>query len=206
MTWGKEEGQEVIISDTMETANSCYYDDPSDMTYGRRVAMFLSKFGWYYPHGRVDDGKGGEKSENAVEVIGGERKRPKPSLAIAWEYFEHIVLPRCYVTTEQDGGDGGDGNGDGKKKKKPVLVRAEPGELEKPTKLYSVLGTTNEDMSDFGIGVGLYFSTIKFLCVISLVAGLINIPNILFFTSSEYQGTTSSTDISIPTLTGLTGK
>ena len=67
------------------------------------------------------------------------------------------------------------------------LAMAEPGECEIPTKLYSPFHTPLSQMGDFGEGYGLYFSTLRGFTVLSLIAGLINIPNLIYFASDEYS-------------------
>ena len=155
---------------------SLYDDKSSRMTNGRRIARFLAPYGWYNPQVKEDDG---------IENM------EKPSLDAAWEYFEHIVLPRCFAGKDIGNGIGEeDGLNEVKKQVEGKnLVRAEQGENRWPTKLYPILGTNDEDMSDFGIGVGLYFNTLKYLSIISLLAGLINIPNMIYFASDAYEGT-----------------
>ena len=165
--------------ENVDQAKSLYNDARSDMTKGRRLARNLSRFGFYNPHIRQESLDDYSKEQNSNHIINediGKKKATKPSLDIAWEYFEHIVLPRYYV------------DGPLHKQKREEKNRAEPGEYERPTKLYPILGTSDEDMSDFGIGVALYFSTIKYLCGLCLLAGLINIPNILYFSSDAYEG------------------
>lgn len=181
------EDQEAVFKGKTD---SCYDDAPEDMTYGRKLANTLSKYKFYYPHARKEEYDESDNNDKDIQVPSSSTTaRKNPSLETAWEYFEHIILPRCYVHSSTTN------------IKKEVLVRAEPGDHLKQTKLYSIFGTTEEDMSDFGIGVGLYFSTIRFLCVICLIAGLMNIPNILYFTSDEYQGSGTTERI----LGGLTG-
>ena len=155
------------------TGLSRYNDKSSDITNGRKIARVLSKSGCYFPHGRETQSNDTNAPDDDSAPVG---MKKGPSLETAWEYFEHIILPRYY-----------DGEVDGEK----VKQRAEPGEHEKPTKLYPICGTSDADMSGFGIGVGMYFSTLKFLFVISLIAGLINIPNILYYASDDYHGTDS---------------
>lgn len=100
-----------------------YKDDPSDMTWGRRLAHFLSQFRWYY---------------NPTEDDGG------PSLDAAWAYFEHITLARYIVPTSR-----------GRTSvTRDAIKKAESGETEKPTRLYSVWGTPEKDLGDFGLGIG----------------------------------------------------
>lgn len=40
---------------------------------------------------------------------------------------------------------------------------------------------------DFGLGIGLYFSTLRAITVITFLAGLVSIYNIMYFASDEYQ-------------------
>ena len=146
-------------------ANGSLYndDDPSRMTNGRKLARFFTR----------------------------NKEKQSPSIDAAWEYFEHIVLPRCFVKNDAPEGLEGDkvSNVAGKN-----LVRAEPGEFQRPTKLYPVFGTNDEDMSDFGIGIGLYFKTLKFLSILCFVVGCINIPNMIYFASEEYSGNGNNVD------------
>ncbi|KAL3827557.1 hypothetical protein ACHAXA_002054 [Cyclostephanos tholiformis] len=65
--------------------------------------------------------------------------------------------------------------------------RAEPGECTMPTKLYSPFFTPLSQLGDFGIGIGLYFSYLRAVAFIALIAGCINLPNILYYASDEYS-------------------
>ena len=67
------------------------------------------------------------------------------------------------------------------------LERAKPGESNFPTRLYSPLFTPMSQLGDFGIGVGLYFSSLRIVAFITLIAGCINLPNILYYASDEYS-------------------
>lgn len=40
---------------------------------------------------------------------------------------------------------------------------------------------------DFGLGIGLYFSTLRAIAFITFIAGLVSVYNIVYFASSEYQ-------------------
>jgi hypothetical protein len=42
-------------------------------------------------------------------------------------------------------------------------------------------------MGDFGLGIGLYFSTLRAMTVLTLLAGLINIPNLIYFSGPDYS-------------------
>jgi hypothetical protein len=63
-----------------------------------------------------------------------------PSLDHAWSIFEHVTLARHFTHAEEGAVD--------------VNRKAEAGESESPTKLYSVLNTPESDLGDFGVGVG----------------------------------------------------
>jgi hypothetical protein len=65
--------------------------------------------------------------------------------------------------------------------------RAEPGENEEKTELYSPFTTPASAFIEWGIGIDLYFSTLRALAAMLFIAGLINIPNLLFYSGSEYN-------------------
>jgi len=138
--------------------NTMYDDRPEDITLSRRIARSLSKYNWYF-----------KEYPTYMNSTNDEIQYPK--LDVAWEHFEHIALPRCFKKV------GSSNNFD----------RAEPGEIEEPTMLYPVWKTKLVDMGDFGIGVGLYFSTLQFFAIITFLAGLINLPAVAHFTSSSYS-------------------
>jgi hypothetical protein len=96
-----------------------------------------------------------------------------PSLEKAWAYYEHYTLARQLI--------GEDG------KPLPGKPRAEPGE-EKPSELYNPFTTAESNLSEWGIGVALYFATLRVMAVILILAGLINIPNIRYYASYGYSG------------------
>jgi hypothetical protein len=96
-----------------------------------------------------------------------------PSLEKAWAYYEHYTLARQIM--------GDDG------KPLPGKPRAEPGE-EKLSELYNPFTTAESNLSEWGIGVALYFATLRVMAVILIVTGLINIPNIRYYASYGYSG------------------
>lgn len=102
-----------------------------------------------------------------------------PKLMTAWAYFEHVTLPRHFV---------GDQRADG------VLRRAEPGEHEEPTELYSPFRTPSSTLIEWGTGVDLYFSSVIFFAVIMLIAGLINLPAITYYASTDYDANPNRID------------
>eukprot|EP00977_Amphora_coffeiformis_P002720 scaffold521_cov167-Amphora_coffeaeformis.AAC.11 len=153
-------------------------DDPREMTWGRRIALYMaSNFKWYNPY------LGEEKGPSGGEP---------PSLAKAWAFFEHVTLER-YIVSEKD-----DSNRQNEQaetlwflkklfKGNHRLEIAEPGERQHRTKLYSPISTPLSQMGDFGLGYGVYFSTLRYYAVLCLLAGLLNIPNLLYFASDEYN-------------------
>ena len=95
-----------------------------------------------------------------------------PSLSLAYAYYEHITLPRHFV---------------GANVADHVLHRAEPGESGEDTELYSPFTTPTSSFIEWGIGVDLYFSSVRSLAFLLLLAGIINIPAIMFYASTDYD-------------------
>ena len=134
------------------------------------------------------------KEESIAEIMSFVEERPPavsrkeyPVLAKAWAYFEHSTLPR-YIVEDEDEEDEYDDKGRRKKKSAAQeLTRAEPGEDDDPTRLYSPLNTHISQMGDFGLGMGLYFWTLRGLSFLCLLAGIVSIPNILFYSSNSYS-------------------
>ena len=142
-TMDKSADEDTVASDSASDSEknsasqfSIYNDTPRDMTYARRIARSLAGFGLYNPSGKHD--------ATSNEIEDGTAKT-KPSLDKGWEFFEHVVLPRCLKPRSQ-----------------PFygkLQRAEPGEHEKETMLYPIWGTPMNDMADFGTyGESIYCS------------------------------------------------
>ena len=84
--------------------------------------------------------------------------------------FEHVALPRYVVDPECHG-----------------LDSAEPGEKHLPTRLYNPFCTPHRQLGDWGIGIGLYFTTLRALGILTFFAGLLSLPNILYFASDDYS-------------------
>ena len=135
-------------------------DDPRDMTYGRRIALWMmQRFPWYNPQLNNDqEGSGGDdildggkyRTEDGYPIR--HSKEEKPSLEKAWAYFDHVALPR-YLFVEKE-------NPNEKKsiptrivrkfsKKDKQLQRAEPGEAELPTRLYSPMFTPHKQLGEY---------------------------------------------------------
>jgi hypothetical protein len=107
-------------------------DDPSDMTFGRRIALSLMNKKWYNPRAgeeedelesTVDNGNVRPKSNDVLENGGSGTLQQEcdfdtmmqsrePSLAKAWAYFEHVALYRYLVPQDEQ-----------EKEKKNICVR-----------------------------------------------------------------------------------
>ena len=101
-----------------------------------------------------------------------QRDNPDVDLDTSWDYFEHVTLPRRFCD-EQGVNNGG-------------YEKAPKGEMERPTALYPI-NAPQDELADFGIGVGMYFATIKALVVMCIIAGAINIPVMMHFASEDYS-------------------
>lgn len=76
-----------------------------------------------------------------------------------------------------------------KVKKRKWLVRADTsGPSQQRTVLYDVWNTTEGDLMDFGPGVALYFKMLRYMMFLLIVAGLISLPNLLYYSSEAYAG------------------
>eukprot|EP00542_Grammatophora_oceanica_P010709 CAMPEP_0194043292 /NCGR_PEP_ID=MMETSP0009_2-20130614/14957_1 /TAXON_ID=210454 /ORGANISM="Grammatophora oceanica, Strain CCMP 410" /LENGTH=944 /DNA_ID=CAMNT_0038687459 /DNA_START=167 /DNA_END=3001 /DNA_ORIENTATION=- len=102
----------------------------------------------------------------------GKSRRNGPSLEKAWAYYEHYAMARYYVA--DDG------------RPLPGKPRAEPGD-SKPSELYSPITTAESNLNEWGIGVALYFATLRAVAILLILTGLINIPNILFYSGDNYS-------------------
>ena len=112
-------------------------------------------------------------------------------LALSVVDFEHVALARFIVPSHKAKST----------KQKPwwirvlhrfqkanrPLDRAEAGEPYLPTKLYKPVFTPHKQLGDWGLGVGLYFSTLRAVMLLTLVAGLCSLPNMLYFASNDYN-------------------
>lgn len=152
-------------------------DDPSNMTFSRRIAMHLmEQYTWYNPQLNKDSDSQYVEMDDISSVGSFNRsmlrsptQKERPSLARAWAYFEHVTLPRYLDhNTAINGVDAAKSIGKrgfvGQLRRslrrlirghEDVFDLAEPGEHRYPTKLYSPLWTPMNQMGDFGLGVGL---------------------------------------------------
>ncbi|KAG7353258.1 calcium-activated chloride channel [Nitzschia inconspicua] len=201
----------MVRSDNGKQMIDFLKDDPSEMTLGRRIALSLIDKKWYNPRAGEDDTEEqtsadmegtlrttSDALENGattptrqkIDDFDAMMHNRKPSLAKAWAYFEHVALYRYLVPEDEK-----------EKQKKSICVRAfrkffckgdkkleraEPGESDDPTRLYSPFFTPHKQLGDFGLGLGLYFSTLRVITFITLIAGLISSYNVMYFASDMY--------------------
>lgn len=146
--------------------------------------------------------------EEGIEVGIGNEMKKKASIEAAWAFFEHFTLLRH----KDDNKENEEGEGVRNQQELPssstnsfdrtiqslrnaVLLLKEtrsyevaaPGENNYKTKLYNPFLTPLVQLGDFGFGIGLYFATLRFLTILMILVGLINIPNYRYFTSQEYS-------------------
>ena len=113
-----------------------YEDDPRDMTVGRRLSRYLSsKFTWYNVASKLEPVDRVIAGSEGVQV----KRVSPPNLDLAWEFFEHQMLPRRLAT-------------DNSFRAIPDISyeRVEPGEMQERSKLYPIWNTPLRDMGDFG--------------------------------------------------------
>ena len=172
-------------------------DSPEDMTWSRRLALRFIDYGWYNPKaGEQHDDSGAKSAEDPQKAETERLLRPgmerssssypftseieeQPSLQKAWAYFEHVALSRYVLEPKEQS------------ERKSLIVRilrkfrkgnkqlqmAEPGENELPTKLYDPIFTPHKQLGDFGLGIGLYFSTLRAITILTFLAGVLSTPN-----------------------------
>lgn len=75
------------------------------------------------------------------------------------------------------------------------MHRAEPGESVLKTELYPAFTTPQSSLIEWGIGIDMYFSSIRLLGILLLLAGLIHLPNAFFYASDQYNPGGRSTDM-----------
>jgi hypothetical protein len=143
---------------------STYYgreeeDDPSEMTYSRRAARYLSQFSWYNPSVHSD-------------------KEGGPSLDAAWSHYEHVTLARRFVLDDSYTNTGSSSNKDNQN----LFVRAPQSQRSLyKTRLYPVWDTPLQELVHFGVSIRMFFATLLVFSGILGVAGLLNIPLMVYF-------------------------
>lgn len=97
---------------------------------------------------------------------------PALNLSKGWAFYEHFTLARQSAETTQS---------------RNQFKHVDPG-IEKESKLYGFFTTPSRAFSEWGIGVALYFQSLKMFSMALLVACIISIRNIAFYQSVDYHG------------------
>lgn len=161
------------------------------ITWSRRVARYLSRFSWYYPsRSSSDDG---------------------PCLDEGWHHYEHVILPRCYRKTDEplvpphspqtqqshltpsNSTNSSSLLMAGIESTSPILAAAEKEEvlqqqqnvtttpISTTSKLYPIIGSPLQDLSNFGVSTRMYLSSLLVLAGILGLSGLGNIPLMAYY-------------------------
>ena len=140
-------------------------DEVGTKTLSRRfVEKFLMHRKWYNPQRDSTD-------------------PDKPNLAQGWAFYEHVTLPRRFVTDQTA---------------EATFERAEPGEGDHATELFSPLKTPERALNEFGIGIAMYFASLRIMAIVVAIAGIISLPNILYYRSEAYNGEGGQSQLSFP--------
>uniref|UniRef100_A0A7S4APN5 CSC1/OSCA1-like cytosolic domain-containing protein n=1 Tax=Pseudo-nitzschia australis TaxID=44445 RepID=A0A7S4APN5_9STRA len=165
-------------------------DDIKEMTYGRRIALSLMNKSWYYPMAGTnsDDSESDTADEEnnddgPLQDFDKNVKVTKPCLRKGWAFFEHQALYRYLVLKDQRHRSTTNVMERGDRK----FDKADAGEDEKPSRLYPWFTLPHKQLGDFGLGVGLYFSSLRIFILITFICGLISLPNIMYFASEDYD-------------------
>ena len=105
----------------------------------------------------------------------------KPDLAQGWAFYEHVTLPRRFVTDQTA---------------ETTFERAEPGEQDHTTELFSPLTTPERALNEFGTGIASYFASLRIMAIAVAIAGIISLPNILYYRSESYNGEGGQSNLS----------
>lgn len=181
---------EKTLVETKDSGNTLVFKE-QHITFGRRVSRVLSSIpclgNIYNP----------TQTKTAIIVKGAnieegrpEKSVPPPSLEKGWEFYEHWILPRCFVNKTLTPSENEDSTSVSSFFKRWIgnqrkYIRADAGEKEHETMLYPLWGTSMADMADFGTGVGLYFKMLRYFMVVTFIAGLLSIPLMVYY-SKEY--------------------
>ena len=167
----------------------------NEMTYSRQWALRMMHKKWYNP---LAGSSRKVKLQSRLNVF---TQMDLPSISKGWAYFEHVVLSRYVVmphnvdTTEMT---------IWQKFKYSFtnyderMERAQPGEKKRKTRLYDPISTPHRQLGDFGLGFGLYFSTLRALGYMNFLAGLMSLFSFYYFASDKYF----LMDLSTPLLRG----
>lgn len=149
------------------------------------VENYLQYWRWYNPNaGRVKNANDGSSNGNNNDNNNNVDESTTVTLSKGWAFFEHFTLPRHYATATSSNG----------------YLRARAGETA-DTQLYSLFFTPRSAFADWGIGMSMYFSTLVAMCVIFVLVGCLNVANILYYSSVEYDETKGYNDGSSSSIT-----
>jgi hypothetical protein len=70
---------------------------------------------------------------------------------------------------------------------KHLMKRADPGEHDVQTELYSFFTTRASTFKEWGLGIDQYFITVRIFAFVLLFAGLLTLPNLMFYRSRDYS-------------------
>lgn len=144
------------------------------------VEKFFVKWSWYNPYAKIRDSEDldippivRDCDDDVLDET--PAAPPHPSIKKAWAFFEHVTLPRRTASGK----------------------RALRGTDEEGTALYSLWSTTEHEMYSWGVGVVLYFNTLKYMSILFLFVGLIHIYPMIYFASNEYAPVSKSLSTNI---------
>ena len=89
----------------------------------------------------------------------------------AYAFYEHVTLPRYFS---------------GAQEADTVQRKAERGEFKEETRLYNPFTTAAASLAEWGIAIDSYFTSLKSVAFMFLIAGLMNWFNMRYFASSDY--------------------
>lgn len=95
----------------------------------------------------------------------------KPSVAVAKQWLERIILPRRVYD-----------------EKRRAFRLVEMGEDVAGSELFPVWGTSVRDLYVFGMGIGLYFRMLLQLGALTFVLAAVSVPTIVYFASDDFAG------------------
>jgi len=177
--------------DAPPSRNNCSQDDntsiPLDITFSRRAARYLARYSFYNPNGYAAATTGGANKTGVTMddyYSGTSLHPPPPCLDAAWEHYEHVTLPRRFI--------GVDANNNNNNTDAKCYTRAPQSQRSTHnTQLYPIWETPLRELNLFGVSIRMFFSTLLVLSGTLLLAGLLNLPLMVYFwkyASSNKEG------------------
>jgi Cytosolic domain of 10TM putative phosphate transporter len=173
-----------VIGEDGEGGSEHLNDSLEEMTLSRRIAIYLSQFSWYCPTPTIIS-----TEYDSIDKQQRHQRRQCDNLHRGWYYYEHYTLARHEGKLDSAlSSAGGVKDKDKSSESSDVnFVRANRGEQDMKTYLYPVMETPETDLADFGQGIGIYFYSLRMLSVLLFMAGIMSIPNLIFFSSTEWN-------------------